>query len=106
LNPNCEIYVNGLYNIFEDLEPKSMAAEQYMEDQMLLNISELKKFYTKTCAVRNEFTYVDVVGTKTWDTYPMYTPFYYMAFAMQIHPSPEGHEYMARQYRKAINKNG
>lgn len=106
LNPDAEIYVVGMYNLFGQNKPVWGLLRNWTARLNVRLIQELKTFYTKESAYRNDLHYVSVVDTDVWDTQPMYSPFYYMNFLVQIHPTPEGHLYMANQIIKAMNKNG
>jgi len=105
LNPDCEIYVAGIYNLFGQATPKGSMLQSALETLNLQLIDELKVYYTETSEYRDEITYVDVIDTEVWDSFPMYTPFYYTSFLVQIHPDRVGHQYLANRYIKAMNKN-
>jgi len=105
LNPDCEIYVLGVYNLFGQAEG-GWLLQEFLEEENKNLINELKRFYTKESKWRNEITYVNVKNTETWETEPMYSPLYYLHFLISCHPTFKGHQYMANQVIKAINKNG
>ena len=106
LNPKAEIYVVGMYNLFGQNKPEWGLLRNWTARLNVRLIRKLKRFYTKKSAYRNEIHYVSVVDTDVWNTWPMYSPFYYMNFLVQIHPTPEGHLYMANQILNSMNQNG
>jgi len=105
LNPDCEIYVVGMYNLFGQAEPQGGVIQSLCEEMNEELMAELETYYTKTSKWKNDITYVDVSGTEVWDNFPMYTPFFYTNFIVFVHPTPAGHLYMANQIIKAMNKN-
>jgi len=104
LNPDCEIYVIGMYNLFGSLKPEGVV-QTVMEDLNLKLSNELKNYYTKESPYRNEITYVGVLDTEVWETYPYYDYRYWTNFIMSIHPTFKGHRYIANQVIRKMNKN-
>jgi len=105
LNPDCEIYVLGMYNIFEQAEPEGMWLRDFLAERNKAQIDELADYYTNRSAYKDEVTYVDISKTEIWWTFPMYTPLYYMSMMICTHPDYEGHQYIANQVIRAMNKN-
>jgi len=104
INPDADIYVIGMYNLFGQEEPKS-ELQQFLEDKNLEVMAELKQLYTKDSKYADKVTYVPVPDTEVWPTSPMYSVDYYTNFFVHFHPDYNGHRYMANQIIKTINKN-
>jgi len=104
LNPDCEIYVIGMYNLFAQAEPQGGMIQSLLEEENEKLSNELKDYFTVRSKYKKEIYYVDVYNTKVWDNFPLYTPLYYMCIMMGSHPDFEGHQYMANQIIKTMNK--
>jgi len=105
LNPDCEIYTVGMYNIFAQSGPEWFPLQPFLAERNADEIEELADYYTNRSAYKDEVTYVDISDTEVWWSFPMYTPLYWSTMVVFTHPTFEGHEYIANQIIRAMNKN-
>jgi len=103
LNPDCDIYYVGMYNVFKNVEPQNGTIVSALSESGVELADELRDYVTNRSAYKNEITYVDVSDTEVWSSWPMYTPVYWMQFLVHVHPSYNGHAYMASQIVKTMN---
>ena len=109
LNPDADIYVIGLYNPLSD----TMISEQLpipigkVLDPMILSMN---LYLSQLCPARNYYTYVDAFNTAVLGTINASELFTggglsaegMGAYTLYVHPSLEGHAYIADQVLKAI----
>jgi len=103
LNPDCDIYYVGMYNVFKYVEPQDGLVRTALSESGVELADELRDYVTNRSAYKNEIIYVDVPDTTVWPSWPMYTPVYFMQFLVHCHPNRAGHQYMAEQIIKTMN---
>jgi len=101
LNPDCDIYVLGMYDLFGSMEPKNLT-QHVLEELNLKLCDELKSYYTEESEHKDDITYVDILETETFAYHEYGEAEYYTDFMLQVHPSAEGHKYIAQQILAAI----
>ena len=106
LNPDAEIYVVGMYNPIQEV---------VLSDDIPINVGrvfnpvvEIINLYADTLSPnRSEYIYVDVPDTETYD-FPSLMSGALTSWAnlvLPIHPTANGHEYIAEQIISAIENN-
>ena len=109
LNPKADIYVIGLYNPLSDtlLSSDLPIPVGKVLDPMILSMN---LYLSTLCPARSQYTYVDAFNTAVLGTInasELFTSGGLSAegmgeYTLYVHPSEEGHKYIARQVLNAI----
>lgn len=94
INPDAEILAIGMYNPFNTMK---------LTDASLLEIGRLmdpmiqmvNAYLSMGSAMRNEYKFVDVMGTQAFQFPSFMDPSVFADFTLMVHPTEEGHAYMA-----------
>lgn len=103
INPDAEILAIGMYNPFSTLK---------LTDASLLEIGRImdpiiqlvNAYISVGSEVHNEYKYVDVMGTQAFK-FPAFTdPTVFANFTLMVHPTVEGHAYMAEKILNVLGE--
>ena len=94
INPDAEILAIGMYNPFTSLK---------LTDASLLEIGRLmdpmiqmvNAYISLGSEMRNEYKFVDVMGTEAFKFPSFFDPTVFANFTLMVHPTVAGHAYMA-----------
>ena len=103
LNPNADIYVVGMYNSFKDDEPQDNALRQYLSNIDEGVLADVKTYMTKTSKYRNVVNYVDAPDVEYYSYNEFGSLEYLINFLIFLHPTHQGHEYIANQIIYKMN---
>ena len=103
LNPHADIYVLGMTNCFRDDDPQDNALRQQLAEKNDNSVRRFRNYATKVSKYRNEIHYVNVYDTESLNADEFGTIPYLAFFLTHVHPTKQGHEYMANQVLTAIN---
>ena len=104
INPDAKILAIGMYNPFTTLK---------LTDASLLEIGRLmdpmiqmvNAYISMGSEMKDEYTYVDVMGTQAFTFPSFFDPSVFANFTLYVHPTEEGHAYMADKILKALGEN-
>lgn len=109
INPNADIYVIGLYNPLTDTK---LSKDIPLPLGKILDpmIQGMNLYLSQVCPARQYYTYVDAFNTKVLGTINVMdlmgdgglSAEGMGAYTLYVHPSEEGHAYIASQVLKAI----
>ena len=104
INPDAKILAIGMYNPFTTLK---------LTDASLLEIGRLmdpmiqmvNAYISMGSEMKDEYTYVDVMGTQAFTFPSFFDPTVFSNFTLYVHPTEEGHAYMAEKILDALGEN-
>ena len=103
LNPTCDIYAAGVFNMFRDADPQGSDIQQFLSSTTEYSTGVCNNYMRKGSPYSKYVTYVDVSDTQIHQSASIDSVDYWLHFIMRCHPDATGHRFIAQQFIKAIN---
>ena len=103
LNPNCDIYVAGLFNMFRDADPQGSDIQKFLASTADYSTGVCNEYMRKGSPYAKYTTYVDITDCEIHQSAALDSVDYWLHFVMRCHPNQNGHRYIAKQFINAIN---
>lgn len=96
INPDAEILAIGMYNPFTTLKltDSSLLEIGRAMDPIIQMVNVYLKYGSE---MRDEYTFVDVMGTEAFEFPSFFDPTVFANFTLNVHPTVNGHAYMAEK---------
>lgn len=103
LNPDCEIYYVGMFNMFDEVKITDFTEPGILEDFGNKQLMEIFQFVTQQSAWKDDVTFVDIKDVETHEMVSMTNPFFYLNFIVTAHPTYLGHQQVADLILDSMN---
>lgn len=108
INPDVKIYAVGFFNPFKNFHITDLGDEYFLRIGHALDVlmQTMNIYITQLASVKDEYTYVDIFDTEPIGMGTLLTGLidgtYFKYILFTVHPTNEGHKYIASQILKAM----